>query len=134
VDVSVLLDTSAYVALARGDRAVAQRVRDAERLIFSVVVVGELLAGFRRSARAAENRERLNTLLESAYVDLLPVGPTTADRYARIMAALREAGRPIPTNDVWIAAHTMESGATLLTLDRHFEAVPGLVWEHPGRS
>ena len=50
------------------------------------------------------------------------------DRYARIAAALRAKGRPIPTNDVWIAAHAMETGADLVSADGHFEYVEGIVW------
>jgi tRNA(fMet)-specific endonuclease VapC len=61
-------------------------------------------------------------------VELLPVTRTTADRFGRIAAALRKAGTPIPTNDIWIAAHAFESGAELVTFDDHFAAVPGLVW------
>jgi len=41
---------------------------------------------------------------------------------------LRKAGTPIPSNDIWIAAHAVESGAELLSFDAHFAAVPGLVW------
>ena len=60
----------------------------------------------------------------------MPVTRTTADRFGRIAAALRKAGKPIPTNDIWIAAHAFESGAELVTFDRHFEAVPGLPLIH----
>ncbi|HRC87208.1 MAG TPA: PIN domain-containing protein, partial [Thermoanaerobaculia bacterium] len=56
----------------------------------------------------------------------------TADRYSRIYETLRRKGRPIPTNDMWIAAHAMETGAELLSFDRHFELVDGLAWTHPG--
>ncbi len=56
----------------------------------------------------------------------------TADRFGRISAALRRKGRSIPTNDVWIAAHTLESGAELLSFDDHFAAIDGLVWTHLG--
>ena len=52
----------------------------------------------------------------------------TADRYSRIMASLREKGRPIPTNDVWIAAHAMETGADLVSADGHFGHVDQVVW------
>ena len=60
------------------------------------------------------------------------MGPVTADRYstifARIAAALRAKGSPIPTNDVWIAAHALETGADLVSADRHFESVDGIAW------
>lgn len=61
----------------------------------------------------------------------VPVTRTTADRYARIALALKRKGRPIPTNDIWIAAHAMETGADLVSYDEHFAAVDGLVWVRP---
>jgi tRNA(fMet)-specific endonuclease VapC len=61
----------------------------------------------------------------------VPVTYTTADRFGRVAAALRAKGRPIPTNDMWIAAHAMETGAELLSFDQHFEAVDGLAWALP---
>ena len=53
---------------------------------------------------------------------------TTADRYSRVAAALRVKGRPIPSNDIWIAAHTLETGADLVSYDRHFGEIDGLAW------
>jgi hypothetical protein len=54
-------------------------------------------------------------------------GEITADRYSRIANQLKLQGNPIPTNDIWIAAQTMEHGAELITSDRHFEKINGLV-------
>lgn len=124
----LLLDTNAYSALARGDVALADRVRKAEQILVSSIVAGELLHGFRRGKQYEENRHQLDVFLGRPFVDLLQVGLTTADRFARIMAALYAKGRPIPTNDVWIAAHAMETGAELLTRDQHFAEIDGLVW------
>ncbi|MBN1940216.1 MAG: hypothetical protein JW843_11570 [Candidatus Aminicenantes bacterium] len=63
-------------------------------------------------------------------MELLPAGEDTADFNARIWSTLRKAGRPIPTNDVWIAAQAMETGSVLVTFGAHFAQVPGLrVWE-----
>ena len=56
----------------------------------------------------------------------------TADRYSRIMASLRARGRPIPTNDVWIAAHAMETGADLVSADSHFGHIDQVVWVSAG--
>jgi tRNA(fMet)-specific endonuclease VapC len=70
----------------------------------------------------------LEVFLESPYVSLVPVTLTTADRFGRIAAALRAKGRPLPTNDIWIAAHAMETGAELLSFDEHFGAIDGLAW------
>lgn len=123
-----LLDTNAYAGLKRGHDGVARIFRESTELVFSVVVLGELLFGFRNGARFDRNVEELDELLSDARVTVLPVTQTTADRFARIAAALRKGGTPIPSNDIWIAAHAFESGAELITFDRHFGAVEGLVW------
>lgn len=127
----ILLDTNAYSALMRGHEEVAERVRRAERIVFSTVVAGELLLGFRLGARFKRNMAEFDAFLENPYVNVVPVTLTTADRFARIAAGLRAKGRPIPTNDIWIAAHAMETGAELMSFDTHFEAVEGLVWVVP---
>ena len=66
-----------------------------------------------------ENLGRFDAFLANAFVSWVPVTIVTADRFARIAAALRRKGRPLPTNDVWIAAHPLETGADLLSYDRH---------------
>ena len=124
----VLLDSNAYSLLMRGHEEVAELVRRAEEVLFSAVVVGELMYSFRRGTRFERNAADLRTLLDSPYSSFVDVGPVTADRYSRIAAALRAKGRPIPTNDVWIAAHAMETGADLVSADSHFEHVDGIVW------
>ena len=127
----VSLDTNVYAALFRGDEAVAERVRRADHVLLSTIAVGELLFGFRNGTRYETNRRDLEEFLANAYVSLLPVTYVTCDRFGRIAAALRRKGRPIPSNDIWIAAHAMESGSELLSFDRHFEEVDGIAWTQP---
>ena len=127
----VLLDTNAYTALFRGHEDVAARVRRAEQVLVSVIVAGELLFGFRNGSRYEANRTELEDFIASPYVALLPVTLVTSDRFGRIAASLRRKGRPLPTNDIWIAAHAMESGAELISFDRHFEQVDGIAWVQP---
>jgi len=129
--VRVLLDTNAYTALFSGHAGVAARVRRAEEVLLSSIVAGELLFGFRNGTRYETNRIELEDFLSSPYVTLLPVTLVTADRFGRIAAQLRRRGRPLPTNDIWIAAHAMESGADLLSFDHHFDQVEGLAWVEP---
>lgn len=124
----LLLDTNAYSAMMRGHAEVARLVRDAEQVVLSAVVIGELLFGFRLGTRLRKNMDALETFVANPYVTVAAVTRTTADRFARIAAALRARGRPIPTNDIWVAAHAMETGAELLSFDLHFEAVDGLAW------
>ena len=124
----ILLDSSAYSRMMRGDGQTAALVRDATEILMSAVVLGELLYGFRNGSRFDRNAADLRSFLDNPYVTLVSVGPVTADRYSRIAAALRAKGSPIPTNDVWIAAHAMETGADQVSVDRHFRAVDGIAW------
>lgn len=124
----IALDTNAYSALMRGHREVAALIRRSEAVLVPAVVVGELLYGFRLGTRFEENAARLEAFLAAPFVELLPVTLTTADRFGRTAAVLRQKGTPIPTNDIWIAAQVMEVGADLLSSDLHFGAVDGVAW------
>ena len=127
----ILLDTNAFSELKRGNEAVADLVRNAEQILFSVIVAGELQYGYRRGTSLGKNLSDLKAFLASAFVTLLPVTFDTTDRYGRIASRLRDKGRPIPTNDIWIAAHALETGAILVSFDLHFGEVDGLVWINP---
>lgn len=124
----VLLDPNACTQLKRGHLSVSESVRGSERVLFSTIVAGELRYGFRYRTRFDTNLRELRAFLDNAYVSLLPVTLVTSDRYSRIAASLRQKGRPIPSNDIWIAAHAMEAGADLVSFDAHFEHVDGLAW------
>jgi len=126
----LLLDTNAYTGLMRGSAAVVDRVRGAERVLISSIVAGELLYGFRHGARYERNRSQFESFLTRRLVDLVPVTLTTADRFGLIAAALRRKGGPIPSNDIWIAAHALETGADLISFDSHFSRIDGLAFMH----
>lgn len=127
----ILLDTNAYSAMKRGHGGVIDLVRRSQQVLLSAVVAGELLHGFRAGSRFDDNLREFNAFLEHPLVDFLAVDMQTADRFARVATALRSAGTPIPTNDVWIAAHSMQTGAQLVSFDRHFEQVAGLALVQP---
>ena len=97
----ILLNSSAYSHLKRGDRRIVEIVRGSEEILLSTIVIGELLYGFRKGSRLERNLHELHGFLSSPYVTVMAVGFTTADRYARIAASLRAKGRPIPANDIW---------------------------------
>ena len=124
----VLLDSNAYSAFMRGNDEVRELIQVAEEVLLSAIVVGEQLFGFRQGTHYERNVAELRSFLERPYVSFVPVGPVTADRYSRVMVALKAKGRPIPTNDVWIAAHALETGADLVSADGHFEHVDGIAW------
>jgi tRNA(fMet)-specific endonuclease VapC len=124
----IMLDTSAYVGFKRNTAEAVEIIVKSELIVFSPVVVGELMFGFRNGTRFKENMDDLDRFLDHEAVDLLPIGKITSDRYSRIAAKLKQQGTPIPTNDIWIAAQAMEHGAELITSDRHFDKISGLVY------
>jgi tRNA(fMet)-specific endonuclease VapC len=128
VDVKILLDTSAYVGFKRNAAEVVEIIVRAELIIFSPIVLGELMFGFRNGTRFKENMAELDSFLEHDAVELVKIGKITSDRYSRIAAQLKRQGTPIPTNDIWVAAQTMEHGAELITSDQHFDKINGLVY------
>jgi tRNA(fMet)-specific endonuclease VapC len=123
----ILLDTSAYVGFKRNNKKVVEIITRAETILFSPIALGELLFGFRNGTRFNENMSDLDKFLVHEAVDLVQIGKITSDRYSRIAAQLKRQGTPIPTNDIWIAAQTMEHGAELVSSDQHFGKIIGLV-------
>ena len=125
----ILLDTTAYVGFKRDLNEVVEVITSAEQIFFSPIVLGELMFGFRNGTKFEKNMQELNQFLDHEAVALVPIVKVTSDRYSRIATQLKRQGTPIPTNDLWIAAQTMEHGAELISSDRHFEKVPGLVYK-----
>ena len=123
---TIVMDTNAYVAFKRGDEKIVEVIQRCPDLLLCATVLGELLAGFAAGTCEARNREELGLFMRSPRVRTVVCGETTADNYALVFAALRRKGRPIPTNDLWIAASALEHGAGLLTLDIHFAEIDGL--------
>lgn len=120
----ICLDTSAYSAFKRGHEGVVEAIRRAEQIVLPATVLGELLAGFRMGDREAKNRRELERFLDAPRVRVAPVDAESAQRYAEIVEFLRSAGRPIPTNDAWIAACAMQWGLRMVTTDAHFASLP----------
>ncbi|MEJ6601970.1 MAG: PIN domain-containing protein [Verrucomicrobiia bacterium] len=127
----LLIDTNIYVAFLRGDPAVVDLLGRAEKIVLCSVVIGELLAGFRIGTRESQNRQLLETFSANTRVGTGSHNSDTAEFYAGIFAQLKKKGRPIPTNDMWIAASAMQSGLTMCTRDAHFENIDGLLIRRP---
>lgn len=123
----LVLDTSAYAAYRRGLAVAVEEIQLAEMILVPTIVLGELLSGFALGARHEQNRLELAGFLAQPRVRLLSIGHLTAERYAVLLVYLRKIGKPIPTNDLWIAASTWENGGLLLTADSHFENIPQII-------
>jgi len=122
------LDTNIVIAYFKGEAKVKKKVLALERVCLPVPVVGELLFAAENSARRSENVELYGQFIEECRI--LNLTSKTASLYARLKRDLKRRGRPIPENDLWIAAVCMEKELPLASRDEHFREVPSLVWEH----
>lgn len=122
----VLLDTNAYAAFCSGDQRILDVLAGAEAVYLSIIVVGELHAGFRGGGRRQENERLLKEFLAKPTVSPLPLTLETAEVFGEIKDRLKRAGTPIPANDLWLAAQAVETGSVLVSYDSHFRRVPGL--------
>ncbi len=124
----LILDTNAYVGFKLGYSEIVEYLIRADVILVSPIVLGELIFGFRNGSRFTENMEDLNLFLSHPAVETISICAITSDRYSRIALQLKQQGTPIPSNDIWIAAQTMETGAELVTMDNHFDKISGLVY------
>ena len=116
----LVLDTSAYSHFRRGDEAAVSLITAASWIGMPATVLGELRAGFGLGKRRARNEDELVEFLSSPVVHGLDVDDDAAQIYAEIVIALRAAGTPVPTNDIWIAAVAAREGVQVVTYDAHF--------------
>ena len=119
----VCLDTSAYSNFRRGDRQVTQHLDRADWIGVPSVVIGELWAGFLQGNRFDKNVAELDEFLDHPVVAVVPVNAEVAYIYGEIVVELRRDGRPLPTNDIWIAASAAQAGGAVVTFDEHFREI-----------
>lgn len=119
----ICLDTSAYSNFRRSQPEVVDAVAHAEWIGMPAIVIGELETGFRRGNRRLQNGAVLDEFLAHRSVEVLSMNRTTAEVYADIHVELTRIGKPMPTNDIWIAATSAVCGATLVTYDKHFGSI-----------
>ena len=123
----ILIDTNAYTAFKREDSSVLEVIQHAETIGISPIVLGELLSGFACGNKVKKNREDLQQFLQSSRIRIFPITSDTANFYSQIYSSLRTKGKPIPSNDMWIAAQALENGCILCSLDKHFDEIEGLI-------
>lgn len=126
VNRNIVLDTNVYSKIMVGDENVITSIQYASHLFLPVIVIAELLYGFRLGKRQEKNLHLLSSFLSKPEVKMLNTSFETAEIFALIKEDLKKKGKLIPTNDIWIAAFCLESGSPLYTFDRHFEHISGL--------
>lgn len=123
---SYVLDTSAYSAFNRGDKRLRPWLAAAYDIQIPIIVTGELRAGFAAGSKRRENEALLRRFLDMPNVFLLPLSLATTEHFANLFLQLRQKGIAISTNDLWIAALSLEHGLPILTLDKDFCRIEGL--------
>lgn len=119
-----LLDTNILIALFADEASVTRNVIDASEVFLPSIAVGELYYGARKSNRRHDNLARIDGFVTQNIV--LGCDLETARHYGEIKDQLRIKGRPIPENDIWIAAVAKQHGLTLVTRDIHFKEIESL--------
>ncbi len=122
-----LLDTNIVIALFAAEPGIQKRLSAALEVFVSAVTIGELRYGAEQSTHREENLARIEEFARS--VVKLPIDFTTARHYGEIKARLRSKGRPLPENDIWIAAVAAQHGMTLVSRDAHFHEIDALLLE-----
>ena len=120
----MILDTNALSAIADGDESVVKVVAGADVLAIPVIVLGEYRIGIAQSRHRANYEDWLREWI--AAVTVVDIDEGTTHSYAEIALEVRKIGKPIPTNDLWIAALCRQHSLPLLSRDRHFDLVSGL--------
>jgi tRNA(fMet)-specific endonuclease VapC len=126
----ILLDTNAYSGFMNGNQKILDYIIESEIVYISTVMLGELFAGFRGGKKYSDNVEELKVFLLKDGIRTIDVTIETSEIFGEIKAELSKKGKMIPLNDIWIAAHTIETGSKLLTYDAHFKNITRLrVWD-----
>jgi predicted nucleic acid-binding protein len=122
--VALILDTNALSAAAEREPSALAVVANAQRLALPVIVLGEFRLGIAASRYKATYEAWLNDWVGA--VEVLDIDNETTHSYAAIGLELKSKGKPIPLNDLWIAALCRQHSLPLLSRDRHFDSVSGL--------
>ena len=123
----IMIDTNCYAAFKRNQPVAMDAFKTFEYIGISVIALGEILSGFKGGSKETMNREELEQFLDTPRVHVMQIDEETAEFFANIYWDLKKKGKPIPTNDIWIAASAMRHGLALFTFDNHFNNIRGLL-------
>ncbi len=122
----LLIDTNRYRDFCAGIAEIVELFRVAESIFISFVTIAELRAGFLLGSAGKRNERVLGLFLNRPRVRTLWPDEGTTYHYARLFVQLRAQGTPIPTNDMWIAALSLQHNLALCSRDAHFDSLPQL--------
>ena len=122
----IAIDSNRLSDFRKGDPRAVQVVREASTIFVPLVVVAEQRAGFLLGSRRLENEKLWTRFVANPRVSILCPDEVTAHFYAELYFELRKKGKPIPTNDIWIAALVLQHDLVLFDRDSDFDSIPRL--------
>jgi tRNA(fMet)-specific endonuclease VapC len=120
----IALDTNIVIDVLNNNQVIVEALKDYREIYLPITVCGELLFGAKNSARREKNEQRFRQFIQACLI--LNVNELVAEDYAEIRKTLKDKGRPLPENDIWIAATCRVNNLPLVTHDKHFEMIEGL--------
>lgn len=117
----ILLDTNIVIAVFSGEESIQRCIEKANEIFIPVIVIGELYFGAYNSMNMERNIEKIDEFV--ANLTILSCDAYTAKIYGKIKGNLKKKGKPIPENDIWIAALADQYGLLLVTKDSHFKNI-----------
>ena len=124
-----LLDTNIIICILNRDHSITRQITPDMKIYVPCIALGEAIMGAHRSQRIHENLQAIKSFAKT--MPILPCNAGTAEAYGVLHARLLDKGKPIPDNDIWIAAIAHQRDFTLITRDSHFKYVDSLsvvVW------
>lgn len=121
---SIVLDTNIVIDVLNDKKIIVELLQDYQKIYLPITVCGELLFGAKNSTKREANERRFRQFIQSCFI--LNINELVADEYAEVRKILKDKGRPLPENDIWIAAICLVNDLPLLTHDKHFEMVEDL--------
>ncbi len=119
-----LLDTNIIISVFDGNKDVANKISRLSTVYISSIVLGELYVGIYRVSNKTKHLKKLTDFLDLCRV--VEIDSSTAEYYGKCKAQLFKKGKPIPSNDIWIAASALQHEFTLVSNDKHFSEIDGL--------
>lgn len=120
----MILDTNALSAVADASPEISAAWSRATEIAIPVIVLGEYRYGIAQSRWRDRHESWLRQSL--SFCRVLEITDPTTLHYAEVRAQLRKAGKPIPSNDLWIAALCRQYNLPILSRDKHFDWVEGV--------
>lgn len=120
-----LLDTNIITAWLKGESKIADKIDNAEEIHIPIIVLGELYYGALYSTQKQKNLNNIKSI--TSYYNVLQIDEAVAVAYGNIKTALRKKGKPVPENDIWIAAIAKRFNLIVVSRDKHFKEIEDIV-------